>query len=320
MAMDKRQTEIVEGAGLDEGRLNQDLIDFLNKWASPVLFVFALIAGGWWFWNYRGEQQAAYRDSALVQLENATLSGNPNPITLVALADEFDDVAGVAPRALLAAADVRLSAASRGVVPGSAVNADGSVAEDELLGDEERLDEFDRADSLYKQVWAMTENDEAMAIHAVGAASGMAAVAESLGDIEAARAAYERLITKAEAAGFGQHVAVATLRMETLEERLANAPKLYQSDALPELYADRPLQTEEAVTPQIEGTTEVVGPEAPPAEASEGEASEGDTPAPETPADPAADPADAPPNEPQPEPEPQTEPEPEPEPASEPGR
>ncbi len=304
MAMDKRQTEIVEGAGLDEGRLNQDLIDFLNKWASPLLFAFALIAGGWWFWNYRTEQQAAYRDSALVQLENATLSGNPNPVTLVALADEFGDVDGVAPRALLAAADVRLSAASRGVVPGSVVNADGSVAEEDLLSEEARLDEFDRADRLYKQVWDMTQDDDAMAIHAVGAASGMAAVAESLGDIEAARSAYERLIVKAEAAGFGQHVAVARLRMETLEERLTGAPKLYERTALPELYADRPLESEAVVTPQIEGSTEVVGPEAPPAPETTPEAEPTTDPAPES-SDPATDPA--------------TEPEPAADPAQEPG-
>ena len=141
MAMDKRQTKIVEGAGLDEGRVNQELVDFLNKWSSPVLFGLALIAGGWWYWNYRVDQKIAYRDSALVQLENASLSGNPNPVTLVALADEFGNIPGLAPRALLAAADVRLSAASRGVFPGATVEQDGTVGEDDLLTADDRLDE-----------------------------------------------------------------------------------------------------------------------------------------------------------------------------------
>jgi len=301
MAMDKRQTEIVEGAGLDEGRVNQDLIDFLSKWSSPLLFAMALIAGGWWFWNYRAEQKTAYRDSALVQLENATLSGNPNPVTLVALADEFSDVEGVPARALLAAGDVRLSAASRGIAPGAQVNQDGTVAEEDLLSDEDRLDEFDKAAKLYQRAWDLTKDEPAMALHAVGAASGMAAVAESLGDIEAARDAYERLIGVADNANYLQQSAVAKRRMASLEERLSEAPQLYPKSELPELYADRPLESEAAVTPLIEGSTDVVGPEAPPAETPPAETSEGDAPAaePEAPAtEPVTEPATEPATEP----------------------
>ncbi len=321
MAMDKRQTKIVEGAGLDEGRVNQEFIDFLNKWSSPVLFGLALIAGGWWYWNYRAEQKIAYRDSALVQLENASLSGNPNPVTLVALADEFGNIPGLAPRALLAAADVRLSAASRGVFPGATVEQDGTVGEDDLLTDEDRLDEFAKADKLYKQAWDLTTADSDMAIHAVGAASGMAAVAESLGDVEAARTAYERVIEIAQREGFAQHEAIATSRYETLEERLSTAPKLFEKDALPEEYADRPLPGEIMLTPEIEGSTEVVGPEAP-SEARTDAPSETlptetptDTPVPETktPEAPEADEpkTDEPAGDPEPDPEPEPEPAPE---------
>ncbi len=304
--MDKRQTEIVEGAGLDEGRINQDLIDFLSKWSSPLLFAMALIAGGWWFWNYRGEQQTAYRDSALVQLENATLSGNPNPVTLVALADEFSDVDGVPARALLAAGDVRLSAASRGIAPGAQVNQDGTVAEEDLLSDEDRADEFDKAAKLYKRAWDLTKDEPAMALHAVGAASGIAAVAESLGDVAGARQAYERLIDIAEKANYSQQAAVAKRRLASLEERLSEAPTLFTKGELPELYADRPLESEDGVTPLIEGSTDVVGPEAPPAETPPAETSEGDAPAaePEAPVadEPAGEPSTEPATEPAPDP------------------
>ena len=40
--MDERQTQIRQGAGLEESRINTEFLDFLNKWSSPVLIVIGL--------------------------------------------------------------------------------------------------------------------------------------------------------------------------------------------------------------------------------------------------------------------------------------
>lgn len=239
MAMDNRQTKIVEGAGLEESRVNQDFVAFLSKWSSPALFTMALIAGGWWFWNVRQESKLQRIDTAHVQLERALLSGNPNPATLVALADQFSAVTGISPRALLAAADIRLSAASRGVVPGTSIGFDGAIEETDLLTEDEREQEYQRAADLYRRVWDATRNDSALAIHALGAASGLAAVAESLGEIEQAREFYQRVIDLAERERFSAHAVVARQRMNTIEDRIANRPRLFAQSELPSGWADR---------------------------------------------------------------------------------
>ncbi len=41
--MDERQEQVQVGAGLQESRLNTDLINWLNKWGSHILSVVALI-------------------------------------------------------------------------------------------------------------------------------------------------------------------------------------------------------------------------------------------------------------------------------------
>lgn len=330
MAMDKRQTGIVEGAGLNESRLNQDFIAFLNKWSSPLLFTLALIAGGWWFWNYRQDQQASFVDAAHVQLENAVMAGNPNPVTLVTLAEEYSGVAGIAPRALLAAADVRLSAASRGVVPGSIVNQDGTVNESDLLNEEERTDEYEKAADLYKRVWNLTKDDSAMTLHALGAASGLAAVAESLSDVEGAKAYYQQVVDLAERSKYEVHAAIARQRMASIERRMAERPKLYAKSELPTGVADRPGGVGQggmdAVTPEIidgaieplMGTVEVQGPEAPVSDPASDPVGvpQSDEPQPNPGTEPAGEPATEPATEPAAEPTP----EPAAEPASGPGR
>jgi hypothetical protein len=43
--MDERQTQIRERAGLEEARYNQDFIEFLRRFGTPILMVAAVIAG-----------------------------------------------------------------------------------------------------------------------------------------------------------------------------------------------------------------------------------------------------------------------------------
>ena len=38
-SLDRRTRQITEGAGLEESRLNQDFVEFLKKWSTPLLLV-----------------------------------------------------------------------------------------------------------------------------------------------------------------------------------------------------------------------------------------------------------------------------------------
>jgi hypothetical protein len=174
-------------------------------------------------------------------------------------------------------------------------------------------------------VWDLTKNDSAMTLHALGAASGLAAVAESMSDVEGAKGYYQQVVELAERSKYEVHAAIARQRMASIERRLAERPKLYTQSELPVGVADRPggvgqggmdSVLPEIVEGEIEplmGSVEVQGPEVPVSD-----------PANEPAAEPSADPAAEPANEPAPEPaqEPAAEPASEPvaEPASGPGR
>src|SRR5262249_19526881 len=43
---EERQTQIREGAGLEESKLNVEFIDWLQKWSTPILLLIALTALG----------------------------------------------------------------------------------------------------------------------------------------------------------------------------------------------------------------------------------------------------------------------------------
>ena len=71
--MDDRQTEIRAGAGLEDSRINKEFIDFLNKWSSPVIMVFAVAALVWaglrWMEQKKLEKKYTALDSISIGLQ-----------------------------------------------------------------------------------------------------------------------------------------------------------------------------------------------------------------------------------------------------------
>lgn len=238
--MDNRTTQIREGAGLDESRLNQDFIDMLRKWSSPVLMVIAaivlLVAGK----NYLDHHSNKRVNRAFEEVAGAVdyTVASPSPVTLRAIREQYGDVAGIAPMSALREADVYLNAAVRGVAPGAEpeLGADnqptGGFAAGDLLDEAGRAEMLDKAGALYREVAGMTKQGDAWAIHRLAAQFGLAAVAESKGDAAGAKAAYTEAKKVAEAARYPLWARVADERLATADA-MAVQVSLISREALP---------------------------------------------------------------------------------------
>jgi len=292
--MDDRTSQIREGAGLDESRINQDFIDLMRKWSSPALFVIAGVVLAFWGYGQLQKRANAKVNRAFEEVANAVdyTVASPSPVTLRAIREQYGDIRGIAPMAALREADVYLNAAVRGVAPGAEPELDennqptGVYAEEDLLSDEDRAQMLDDAGRLYREVAGMTKEGKDWAIHHLGAQFGLAAVAESKGDAEAAKAAYAEAKQIAESEGFQLWVEIAEERMATVDEMIVPV-ELISKEALPK--APEPEVVTPAETPADDasaGEDEAGGTSAEDA----GESASEETPADEAPSeDPGAD-------------------------------
>lgn len=239
--MDDRKSEIREGAGLDESRVNQEFIDMLSKWSTPALFIIAAIVLAYWGWGQLQKRANGKVNEAFDEIAGSvdyTVS-NPSPNTLRAIRAQHGNVAGVVPMTSLREADVYLEAAVKGVAPGSELaldednNVTGTYSAEDLLSDEEKAEMLDKAEALYQAVATSQEGGEGWAIHRLSAQFGLAAVAESRGDADAARRAYEDAKVTAETAGFSLWIQMADNRLDTVDEMVVPVT-LVSRDALPE--------------------------------------------------------------------------------------
>lgn len=224
--MDERiQGSIKEGAGLDESRLNQDFIDWLRKWSTPILVVVAVLAGGYFLY---GKYQTS-RDVAMARAfadYDAALTSR-NPASLLRVADEQSGKAAVPLLARLAAADLYLEAARTGIPPGMTLDPAGNLPEGvEYLTDSQKAEQLAKAAEQYNAVAQKTLGNRGMALHAIGALYGLGSVAESRGEFDKAREHYTRLAEVATRAGFTIQAEAAKKRIETLDD-LRAMPRLY---------------------------------------------------------------------------------------------
>ncbi len=218
--MDDRQRTIVEGAGLEESRLNQDLVDFLRKWGTPILLVVVVLAAlysGSTMWQ---RHQAQAKDQAYADFHAAAVAGSPD--NLVVVAEQNKGRGAVYQLALAEAADAYLESARVGLRPG------GSPAneEDRLTDDQVRAN-LSRAGEIYGQIVDSTRGKSGMALHEITGLYGQAAVYESLGQIDAARAALTSAVEVARKTGFNELAKVAEARIATLGD-VENTPTLYE--------------------------------------------------------------------------------------------
>lgn len=228
--MEDRQRQIREGAGLEESRLNTEFIEFLKKFSTPLLMVIALVALGYFAWNkYKAREEKAL-DTAWLEFDAAAESRNPT--SLVRVSDE--QRRGAVPHlARINAADLHMYSFRTGVPAGVTPEQNGTLPADaKMLTAEERAEELKKATELYQAVLTDTENSTKDVQVALLALHGLAACAESRGDLEAAKGFYQRIIDKATAANMKPWADRAEKFKSTVDD-LKDAPKLLADAELP---------------------------------------------------------------------------------------
>lgn len=230
--MEERQTQIREGAGLEESKLNVEFIDWLQKWSTPILMVIAVAALGVVVFKRWEKAKLAKVDQAFAELTAAAEVPNPNPESLKGIADQYEGIRAVPTLARLNAADEYLAAVRKGTKTGAKIGPDGAVPPEDLLSDEERTRYLSEAERLYKTVADKNAMSADHALHAIDAEYGLAAVAMCRGDTPAATRAWEQVAKLAESRGLTPQAEVAKKRIENLG-KLGPMPKLYAAAELP---------------------------------------------------------------------------------------
>ncbi len=306
MALDQRQTQIREGAGLEESRLNREFIDLLQKISMPVLVIVAILAVGYAFKQRYDRAQKEKLDLAFSEIEAASSSARPSPDTLRSIADEYQSVAGVYLKGSLRAGDAYLDTFRAGIKPGAELKPDGSLAKpEELLTDSDKAYHLSQAQSMYERVYAETVGKPEYTLMRLESLYGLAAVAECKGEYDAAKKHYEDIIALTDKGPWAIHTTLAKGRIASLGN-LKDLPRLYKTSELP-----KPPEPPKIEIPAPAAPGDAPKTDAPPAApAPSGEAPRADAPADapaeepkpaETPAPPPANPpADPKPPEPAP--------------------
>ncbi len=273
MALDQRQTQIREGAGLEESRLNREFIDLLQKVSMPVLVIIAILAVGYAFKQRYDRAQKEKLDMAFGEIEAASNSAHPSPDTLRSIADEYQSIIGVYLKGSLRAGDAYLDTVRSGVKPGAELKPDGSLAKPEdVLSDTDKAYHLAQAQAMYERVSNETAGKPAYVLMRLESMYGLAAVAECKGDFDAAKKHYEDIIAMVEKGPWAIHATVAKGRIASLDS-LKTLPRVYKASELPK--PPEPPKTE---------ATGADSPSAAPSDAPKADAPGGDAPKPEAPA------------------------------------
>ncbi len=192
--MDERQTKIVEGAGLEDSRINREFIDTLQKWSTPVLLVVLLLAGGYWLVNFLEQRRVQNLDAAFASYSEAELERRPE--RLLEVAEEHSGNGAVSSLAILTAADLHLQGYHLRIQPGT-LGSDG-----DRLDDAAASEVLAEAGELYARVYNDNRGKDGRELFTIGGRWGMVAVALSQGRFDEAESGLDEIVGLAGEQGF----------------------------------------------------------------------------------------------------------------------
>lgn len=297
MAMEQRQTEIREGAGLQESRINAEFVELLKKFSTPILVIVAILAGGYWFYNKQKESRLRAIDESFTQLDSAIASRSIT--SLAGVAADATPAASAGLLARLTSADMHLQAYRTSIPVGTEVDGMGNLIGEgaAFLTAEQRDGELKAAEEQYQIVLSQTQSDAGKLPLTLSSLTGLAAVAESRGQLDVAKSHYDSIIAKARAAFMDPLVKVMEARVKSLDQ-LKQPGRLYTASELasstqPAVPMTTPLQNIQMRDAQ--GNPINLTPSAPPPGTVPPATPAPSTPAPTTPSSPApaAEPAPA---------------------------
>lgn len=221
---DKRRLRQVQQQDLTESRLNDDFVYWLKTKGINYLLIILVIACAVMFYNaYRQRRQQAF-DASWSDLSQATL-----PQAFDEVAKKHDPSESIALFAWLKAADSHLRDVRTGYVGGPPVTMpDGTTAGGMRMTPEDRTAALDAADQYFTRVLSSSptaSETPGQAAFRLSALFGRASVAESRGDIAAAKTFLEEAKRLAEVP-FPMFATQAQARIDSL-------PKLAKPTELP---------------------------------------------------------------------------------------
>ncbi|MFO0832969.1 MAG: hypothetical protein U0637_14150 [Phycisphaerales bacterium] len=260
--MDERQQQIRERAGLEESRLNQDFIEFLNKWGTNILMCIAVVALGYWGYQKYQQRESDKVAAAYSALEAARSGDNPSPDTLISVADEWQGRGAVSLLARREAADIYLDCVARGIKPGAVVNQDGTLgsSDDEIKTSDDRETLLQQAEANYQWILDHARADDDKAQHTMGALYGLASVAECRGQWDKAKEYYSQIVELTKRKGFANHQAIAQKRLDTLPELAKSEPVPAKIQVPPAIEQPKPELPALTTTPPPAGATVIPAP------------------------------------------------------------
>lgn len=280
----QRPTQIVEGAGREEARMNLEFIQWLQKWGPHMLFAAAGVSLAYYGWSYWQRAQARALNEAHAQLIAAQDSGSPD--NLLRIAREHGGRGAVLEKATLHAADLYLQSGLTRIAPGGRQGV-----ETDKLNDEQRTTNFEEARRLYGEVERHAANDPSRVLFLHAAKFGLASVAASTGDIAGAMRIYDEIEALAKSNNLPGHAEQAKRQKELLA-RDANAAPLPSAAQIAAAARPKPPETPTpspgagSAGPELPPITPLVAPpaeSAPPGAGSETGAPKAPEPAPTPP-------------------------------------
>jgi hypothetical protein len=225
---DKKRLQQVQQQDLTESRLNDDFVFWLKTKGVNYLLILLIIACAWMGWNWWKDRQQAARDRAWADFAQATL-----PQAFDEVARMHAGIDSVALFAWLKAGDAHLREIQTGMVGGGSAGTgpDGMLVESAPLDDEALAIARSAADAYYTKVLESAGAAEGRIPFRVAALFGRAAIAESLGDLDAARRHLEAAAALADGP-FPAYAAQARARIDSLP-LLAKRPELPPAASLP---------------------------------------------------------------------------------------